>query len=116
MSELRPFRGVRPPKDLVLKVACPPYDVVNAAEARAYSRGNEKSFFNISRPEVSLSGESDEHDDRVYAQGKKNLAAFLEKGWLKQEVEPRYYVYRQKMGDHVQSGLVACASVSEYQR
>jgi len=116
MSELRPFRGVRPPKDLVLKVACPPYDVVNAQEARAYSHGNEKSFFNVSRPEVSLPEEIDEHDDRVYAQGKKNLAAFLEKGWLKQDAEPRYYVYRQQMGAHMQSGLVACASVSEYQR
>ena len=116
MSELRPFRGVRPPKDLVLKVACPPYDVVNAQEARAYSKGNEQSFFNVSRPEVSLPEEIDEHDDRVYAQGKANLAAFLEKGWLRQDREPRYYVYRQRMGAHVQSGLVACASVEEYQR
>ena len=88
MAELRPFRGVRPPKDLVLKVACPPYDVVNAKEARAYSKGNPQSFFNVSRPEVSLPEEIDEHDDKVYAAGKKNLAAFLEKGTIPDKYRP----------------------------
>ena len=110
MSELRPFRGIRPPKNLVLKVACPPYDVVNADEARAYSAGNEHSFFNISRPEVSLPKGTDEHAPEVYEQGKKNLAAFMKQKWLVQDSEARFYVYRQKMGNHVQSGLVACAS------
>jgi uncharacterized protein (DUF1015 family) len=114
MSELKPFTGLRPPRELVLKVACPPYDVVSSEEARAYARGNEMSFFNVSRPEVSLPPEIDEHDDRVYAQGKVNLAHFRARGWLRPEPEPRFYVYRQRMGAHVQTGLVACASVEEY--
>lgn len=115
MSMLKPFRGLRPPADLVLKVAAPPYDVVNAEEARAYARGNEHSFFHVSRPEIDLP-DADEHDDAVYAKGAENLRAFLDRGWLVADREKRFYAYRQKMGAHVQLGLVACASVNEYDR
>src|SRR5688572_8688408 len=102
MATLKPFRGFRPPKEIVLEVAAPPYDVVNADEARAYAKGNAKSFFHVSRPEIDLPASTDEHADEVYEQGVKNFRAFIERGWLVQDAEPVFYVYRQKMGSHVQ--------------
>ncbi len=114
MAELRPFRGVRPPKDLVLQIVAPPYDVVNTEEARMYALGNPHSFFCISRPEIDLPPGTDEHADVVYTQGRKNLERFQEKGRLVQDAQPSFYLYRQKMGTHVQTGVVAAASVEEY--
>src|SRR5579864_9420174 len=114
MASLAPFRGLRPPAALVQRVAAPPYDVVNAEEARAYAKGNELCFFHVSRPEIDLPPGTDEHADEVYALGAKNLAWFREKGWLARDAEASFYVYRQKMGAHVQVGLVAAASVAEY--
>jgi uncharacterized protein (DUF1015 family) len=116
MATLKPFRGLRPPVELVRQVAAPPYDVVNRAEATAYAQGNQHSFFHVSRPEIDLPISVDEHADEVYALGLKQLKAFIEKGWLKQDPEPVFYAYRQKIGDHVQLGLVAAASVEEYDR
>ncbi|MHB8877915.1 MAG: DUF1015 family protein, partial [Myxococcaceae bacterium] len=80
MAVLKPFRGLRPPKELVLKVAAPPYDVVNTDEARAYAKGNETSFFHISRPEIDLAPGTDEHAEEVYQRGLTNLHAFISKG------------------------------------
>ncbi|MDY7229740.1 DUF1015 domain-containing protein [Hyalangium rubrum] len=114
MAELRPFRGVRPPKDSVLQIAAPPYDVVNAEEARAYAKGNTRSFFRVSRPEIDLPAGTDEHADEVYDKGRENLALFQREGWLRQDGEPSFYLYRQRMGAHVQTGVVAAASVEEY--
>jgi len=116
MATLKPFRGFRPPVELVQKVAAPPYDVVNRAEAAAYAKGNEHSFFHVSRPEIDLPTSVDEHDDQVYALGLTQLQSFVSKGWLKQDPEPVFYAYRQKMGSHVQLGLVAAASVDEYDK
>jgi len=115
MSVLLPFPGLRPPRELVQKVAAPPYDVVNAEEARAYAKGNPYSFFHVSRPEIDLPG-TDEHADAVYAKGLENLRRFQKDGWLRLDTEPAFYAYRQKMGSHVQVGLVAAASVEEYER
>lgn len=114
MAELRPFRGVRPPKELAQKLVAPPYDVVNAEEARAYAKGNADSFFRISRPEIDLSPMTDEHADVVYAKGRENLEEFKRTGRLVQDSEPCFYLYRQRMGAHVQTGVVAAASVPEY--
>jgi uncharacterized protein (DUF1015 family) len=116
MSVLKPFAGVRPPKDLVLKVAAPPYDVVNTEEARAYAQGNPVSFFHVSRPEIDFPPGTDEHSEPVYQKGLENLRRFMSDGTLKQDARPTYYVYRQRMGSHVQVGLVAGASVEEYDR
>jgi uncharacterized protein (DUF1015 family) len=116
MSMLKPFRGLRPPKEMVLKVACPPYDVVNAEEARAYAKGNPRSFFHISRPEIDLPPDVDEHADEVYAKGLESLRDFERQGWLRRDPQRVFYAYRQKMGAHVQLGLVAAASVNEYDR
>jgi len=116
MSQLMPFAGVRPPKELVLQVAAPPYDVVNAEEARAYAGTNAHSFFHVSRPEIDFPAGTDEHCQPVYQRGLENLRAFLKQGTLRQDPSARFYVYRQVMGAHSQVGLVAGASVDEYNR
>ncbi len=114
MATLRPFRALRPAPANAERVASPPYDVINTAEARALAAGNPDSYLRVSRPEIDLPEGTDEHDDRVYEQGAKNLAELLARGVLREDPEPRFYVYAQRMGEHRQTGLVACASVREY--
>ncbi|HET7752434.1 MAG TPA: DUF1015 family protein [Anaeromyxobacteraceae bacterium] len=114
MATLRPFRALRPPVPIAERVAAPPYDVVNTREARALAAGNRDSYLRVSRPEIDLPEGTDEHDAEVYAQGARNLAEFVTMGVLKQDPEPRFYVYAQQMGAHRQTGIVACASVDEY--
>jgi uncharacterized protein (DUF1015 family) len=116
MATLRPFRALRPPAALAARVASPPYDVVNTREARALAAGNADSFLRVSRPEIDLPEGTDEHADEVYAQGARNLAELVRRGVLVDEGAPRFFVYAQKMGSHRQVGLVACASVDEYDR
>lgn len=116
MATVKPFRGMRPPAEMVKKLAAPPYDVVSTEEARAYAKGNDACFFHISRPEIEFPAGTDEHSDRVYQRALSNLRGFISREWLVQEKEPCFYLYRQKMGAHVQVGLVACASVDEYDR
>ncbi|MFH0901456.1 MAG: DUF1015 family protein [Pseudomonadota bacterium] len=114
MATIRPFRAHRPPATCIARVASPPYDVVSTKEARQLAAGNPASYLHVSRPEIDLPEGTDEHDDRVYAQGAVNLESFVERGVLVQESAPRFYAYSQKMGQHVQTGLVACASVDDY--
>jgi uncharacterized protein (DUF1015 family) len=116
MSIVRPFRGLRPPKDKVLKVVCPPYDVVSTEEARDYAKGNPLCFFHVSRPEIGLPAGTDSHADEVYDLGLANLERFKAEGILARDETPCLYLYRQQMGGHVQVGLCAAASVEEYQR
>jgi uncharacterized protein (DUF1015 family) len=116
MATLSPFRALRPPPVLAARVASPPYDVVSTKEARALARGNADSFLRVSRPEIDLPEGTDEHSDAVYEQGRLNLAELVKRGVLVQDPEPRLYVYAQRMGDHRQTGLVACAAVEEYDR
>ncbi|BDG05815.1 DUF1015 domain-containing protein [Anaeromyxobacter oryzae] len=116
MATVVPFRALRPPAGLAGKVASPPYDVVSTKEARALAKGNADSFLRVSRPEIDLAEGTDEHSDPVYAKGAENLAELVRRGVLRQEAEPRLYVYAQRMGEHRQTGLVACASVDEYDR
>jgi uncharacterized protein (DUF1015 family) len=114
MATVRPFRALRPSPENAVRVASPPYDVVNAAEARALARGNPDSYLRISRPEIDLPEGTDEHADAVHVQGARNLSEFQVRGVLRQDPEPRLYVYEQTMGSHHQVGMVACASVAEY--
>src|SRR5512141_2174950 len=116
MATLSPFRALRPPAALAGRVASPPYDVVSTKEARALAAGNADSFLRVSRPEIDLPEGTDEHSAPVYAKGAENLAELVRRGVLRQDPEPRLYVYAQRMGDHRQTGLVACASVDEYDR
>jgi uncharacterized protein (DUF1015 family) len=115
MALIKPFRALRPQKKIVQQVAAPPYDVMSVAEARSMAEGNPFNFLHISRPEIDLPVEVDPHDESVYRKGQENLAAFIGGKTLIQDQEEHYYIYRQKMGSVVQTGLVACASVDDYQ-
>jgi uncharacterized protein (DUF1015 family) len=115
MAIIRPFRALRPPEKLAEKVAALPYDVMNVEEARQMAGDNQYSFLHVSRPEIDLPVEIDCHDESVYLQGQKNLAEFIRRGILIQDRHDRFYIYRQKMGGIMQTGLVACASVDDYQ-
>ena len=116
MATLTPFRALRPPAPLAPRVASPPYDVVSTKEARELAAGNPDSFLRVSRPEIDLPPGTDDHAEAVYTKGAENLAELRRRGVLVQDPEPRLYVYAQRMGEHRQTGLVACASVDEYDR
>ncbi|BDV42526.1 hypothetical protein GURASL_14490 [Geotalea uraniireducens] len=115
MALIRPFRALRPPRNLAEKVAALPYDVMNVAEARAMATGNPYSFLHVSRPEIDLASDVDPYAEAVYLQGRENLRRFVAEGVLVQEQEACYYVYRQRMGALVQTGLVVCAGVDDYE-
>lgn len=115
MAFIKPFRALRPGKEIAHKVAAMPYDVMNVAEAREMAKGNEVSFLHISRPEIDFPDDINCYSDQVYEKGRESLRRFAEEGVLKQDDLECYYVYRQKMGSVVQTGLVACASVDDYQ-
>lgn len=114
MAKIRPFKGLRPPKDLVTKVVARPYDVLNSAEARAEAAGNEMSLYRITRPEIDFAPDIDEHDECVYERAASNFKLFQDNGWLIQDKEDRYYIYAQTMGDHKQYGLVVATNVDDY--
>jgi uncharacterized protein (DUF1015 family) len=116
MAKLLPFRGIRPIQALAEKVAAPPYDVLNSDEAREMAAGNPYTFLHVNKPEIDLDPEIDVHDDRVYQKGADNLRAFIADGVIKQDEAPQYYVYRQIMGAHEQTGLVAVATVEAYEQ
>ncbi len=114
MAIIKPFKGIRPPKNLVEKVASRPYDVLNSEEARAEAAGNEMSLYHIIKPEIDFPAGKDEHDEDVYLKAVENFEKFQEKGWLVQDEEEKYYVYAQTMNGKTQYGLVVCASVEDY--
>ncbi len=114
MITIRPFKGFRPPADIAQKVASRPYDVLNSEEARAEKGDNDYSFLRINKPEVDLPAGTDLYSDAVYAKARENLDSFISDGWLLQEDAPAYYIYRQKMGDHEQTGLVAASWIEDY--
>ncbi|MDR2970103.1 MAG: DUF1015 domain-containing protein [Tannerellaceae bacterium] len=112
--KIKPFKGVRPPKDMVEEIASRPYDVLNSEEARAEAAGNEKSLYHIIKPEIDFPEGTDEHDPAVYRKAAANFKMFQEKGWLIQDRQEHYYVYAQTMNGRTQYGLVVCACVEDY--
>ncbi len=114
MAVIKPFKGIRPPQDLVEQVASRPYDVLNSDEARAEAKGNEKSLYHIIKPEIDFPEGTDEHDPRVYQKAADNFRLFQEKGWLVQDPKECYYVYAQTMNGKTQYGLVVGAYVPDY--
>jgi len=115
MALIKPFEALRPPVHLAPRVAALPYDVMDVEEARNMAENNSDSFLHISRPEIDLPASIDPHTDEVHAQGRLNLQDFIARKVLIQEEAPCYYIYRQRMGALVQTGLVACAAVDDYQ-
>jgi len=114
MPLIRPFAGLRPAPGRAAEVLAPPYDVLTTGEARVRSTDRPWSFLHISKPEIDLPEEVSVYDPAVYAKGRENLDRMLEEGVLQRDPAPYYYVYRLQMGDHVQTGLVAAASVIAY--
>jgi len=115
MSDVRPFRGYRPKPELVEKIASPPYDVLNSDEARQMAAGNDLSFLHVIKPEIDLPEGIDLYSDQIYATAAANLRKLIDDGALQQDANPCYYIYQQKMGEHVQVGVVAAMSVAEYE-
>ena len=114
MAKIKPFRGIRPPRELVEEVASRPYDVLNSEEVRAEAAGNEKSLYHIIKPEINFAPGTDEHDPKVYDKAVEQFNLFQEKGWLVQDNTEKYYVYAQTMNGRTQYGLVVCANVEDY--
>ncbi|MBQ7632037.1 MAG: DUF1015 domain-containing protein [Paludibacteraceae bacterium] len=121
--KIKPFKGIRPPKELVEQVSSRPYDVLSSEEARAEAAGNEMSLYHIIKPEINFPPYTDEHDPRVYQEAKQQFLRFKLKGWLVQDQEERYYVYSQTIpaghrlavsGERTQYGLVVGAWVDDY--
>jgi uncharacterized protein (DUF1015 family) len=114
MPLIRPFAGLRPPPRHAGEVIAPPYDVLNSEEARQRAVGRPWSFLHISKAEIDLPVGTDPYDPAVYAKAAENLSRMIEEGVLERDARPCYYVYRLTMGHHVQTGLVAAASVADY--
>ncbi|MBR5576644.1 MAG: DUF1015 domain-containing protein [Bacteroidaceae bacterium] len=114
MAIIRPFKGLRPPKDLVEQVQSRPYDVLDSEEARAEAEGNEKSLYHIIKPEIDFPVGTSEYAPEVYAKAAENFKKFQEQGWLVQDQEEGYYIYAQTMNGKTQFGLVVCAYVDDY--
>ncbi len=114
MTLVRPFLALRPAPGRAPEVVAPPYDVLNTEEARALAVGRPYSFLHISKPEIDLPAETDPYAPEVYAKAAENLRAMIAAGILVQDDVPCYYAYRLIMGDHVQTGIVAAASVADY--
>ncbi len=114
MPLIKPFSGLRPADTRACEVAAPPYDVMTTAEAREMVLGKPWSFLHISRPEVDLPEDTDPYSPEVYAKGVENFNRMRNEGVLTQDDKPSLYVYRLTMGNHVQTGIVAAASVAAY--
>ncbi len=116
MPLIRPFRGLRPAPGRAQDIVAPPYDVLNTEEARARAEGRPDSFLHISKPEIDLPPGIDPYSAPVYEKGRANFRRMIDAGVLVQEDAPSYYFYRLIMGPHQQIGLVASASVADYDR
>ena len=114
MAIVKPFRGVRPPKEYVEKVESRPYDVLDSDEARAEAGDNEMSLYRIIKPEINFEPGTSEYDPKVYLKAAENFQMFQDKGWLVQDDKEMYYIYAQTMNGHTQYGLVVGAYVDDY--
>ena len=114
MAKVKPFRGVRPPKEYVEKVASKPYDVLSSEEARAEAGDNEMCLYHIIKPEIDFEPGTGEHEPKVYDKAVENFKKFQDKGWLVQDDQDCYYIYAQTMDGRTQYGFVVGASVEDY--
>jgi uncharacterized protein (DUF1015 family) len=114
MATIKPFAALRPAPELASRICELPYDVMSSEEARQIAAGNPLSFLHVSKPEIDLPPATDVHAPEVYAKGKENFERLMAQGALRQDEQPAFYLYRQVMGAHSQTGLVAAASCEEY--
>ncbi len=114
MAIIKPFKGLRPPKDLVEQVESRPYDVLNSEEAREEAGDNAKSLYHIIKPEIDFEPGTSEYDPRVYEKAAENFKKFQENGWLVEDPKEQYYIYAQTMNGKTQYGLVVGAYVNDY--
>ncbi len=112
MVRIKPFCGIRPPKQHAAEVASRPYDVLNSAEAKA--EATERSLLHIIKPEIDFDPIADEHSEEVYAKAMENFKAWRAKGWLEQDAEEHYYIYAQTMEGRTQYGLAMCCHFEDY--
>ena len=114
MATIKPFPAVRPAQEYAGKLISLPYDVMNRKEAEEMARGNLYSFLHISRSEIDLPDQDNPYDPKVYSKAKENLIDFISRGILLQDEKPMLYIYRQTMGERIQTGIVACTSIDDY--
>lgn len=116
MAVVKPFRGYKPLKDLVHRIASRPYDVLSSEEAKREAGDDQLSFLHIIKPEIDLPDNIDHYDERVYQKGKENLQRLIDQKIFIQDNKPLYYIYAQTMWNKTQYGLVGCASVDDYMK
>lgn len=116
MKLIRPFKALRPVPELAREVAAPPYDVLSREEAFRMARDNEHSFLRVNKPEIDVDPDIDIYDKRVYRKGAENLQRFIDQGIMRRDDKPTFYIYRQIMGSHWQTGVVAAASIDAYEQ
>lgn len=116
MAIIKPFKGVRPPKELVEKVASRPYDVLDSEEARQEAAGNPMSLYHIIKPEINFEPGTAESDPKVYTEARRQFDLFQKNGWLVQDKKECYYVYAQTMNGKTQYGLCVGAYADDYEK
>ncbi|WP_026895126.1 DUF1015 domain-containing protein [Clostridiisalibacter paucivorans] len=114
MAFIKAFKGIRPNTEVVEKVSCLPYDVMNREEAKDMAKDNPYSFLHVVRSEIDFNDDVSQYDDRVYKRARENLDKMIQKGILEQESTESIYIYRQIMKDKVQTGIVGCTSIDDY--
>lgn len=114
MATVKPFKGVRPPKAIIEKLACLPYDVMNTEEAAKMAAGKPESLLHVTRAEIDCPAGTNIHSATVYNKAVDNYKMFKQKGWLVQDAEPKFYIYAQTMNDRTQYGIVGAASCEDY--
>jgi len=115
MAIIKPFKGLRPQKEIVEELACLPYDVMNSEEAAVMAEGKEKSLLRITKAEIECPGVDDIHSETVYNKAVENFKAFQDKGWLQDDAEAKYYIYAQTMNGLTQYGIVGAAACADYE-
>lgn len=116
MAIVKPFKGLRPPREIVEELACLPYDVMNTKEAAQMADGKKRSLLHITRAEIDCPSGTDIHSETVYNKAVENFLKFQQKEWLVEDEEPRFYIYAQTMDGRTQYGLVGCAATEDYER
>lgn len=116
MVKVRPFRALRPRRDMARQVSCPPYDVMSTAEAERLAGGDERSWLHVTRAEIDCPPGTDIHSEAVYAKARDNFNKAIDNGWMEQDGAPAYYVYELTMDGRAQTGLVAAVACDDYEQ